>query len=85
MMISFGNINGAVSSNVYRGEDKPWFSLGHGIVLMYIGIGIIATTIFKIFLNLENRRRNRGERDEFIIGVNHEKVIQDRFLGNSEY
>ncbi|KAJ8469795.1 hypothetical protein ONZ45_g16774 [Pleurotus djamor] len=27
MTISFGNINGAVSSNVYRSEDRPWFFL----------------------------------------------------------
>lgn len=74
MMIGFGNLNGAVTSNVYRGKDKPWYSLGHGIVLMYIGIGVISTTVFKILLTLENRKRDRGERDEIIKGVNDEKV-----------
>jgi len=78
MMISFGNINGAVSSNVYRGQDKPWFSLGHGIVLMYIGIGIISTTTFKVFLTLENRRRDRGERDEILRGINDEKALPSK-------
>jgi hypothetical protein len=74
MMISFGNINGAVSSNVYRGQDKPWFSLGHGIVLMYIAIGLISSLTFKFFLKRENRKRERGERDEIIRGINDEKV-----------
>jgi len=72
MTISFGNINGAVSSNVYRGQDKPWYTLGHGIVLMYIGIGLISATVFKIYLKNENRKRESGERNEFIKGVNDE-------------
>ncbi|KAF5351356.1 hypothetical protein D9758_008049 [Tetrapyrgos nigripes] len=68
MVISFGNINGAVSSNVYRNRDKPWYPLGHGLVLMYIGIGIITSLIYMIFLRRENIRRDRGERDEIIGG-----------------
>ncbi|KAF9485449.1 MFS general substrate transporter [Pholiota conissans] len=66
MVIGFGNINGAVSSNVYRATDKPWYPLGHGLVLLYIGIGIIASSTFLIFLKRENARRERGERDEWI-------------------
>ncbi|KJA23556.1 hypothetical protein HYPSUDRAFT_201281 [Hypholoma sublateritium FD-334 SS-4] len=66
MVIGFGNINGAVSSNVYRASDKPWYPLGHGLVLMYIGIGIITSILFLVFLNRENARRERGERDEYI-------------------
>ncbi|KAJ6619900.1 major facilitator superfamily domain-containing protein [Mycena sp. CBHHK59/15] len=64
MVISFGNINGAVSSNVYRAKDKPWYPLG--LVLMYIVIGIIASTTYHILLRRENARRDRGERDEVI-------------------
>ncbi|KAI0730769.1 MFS general substrate transporter [Earliella scabrosa] len=70
MVISFGNINGAVSSNVYRSRDKPWYTLGHGIVLMYIAIGLVMAIIYHISLRRENARRERGERDEIIVGVN---------------
>ncbi|KAJ7623132.1 MFS general substrate transporter [Roridomyces roridus] len=66
MVIGFGNINGAVSSNVYRAKDKPWYRLGHGLVLMYIGFGLIATTTYHLLLRAENARRDRGERDEVI-------------------
>ncbi|KAK0214779.1 MFS general substrate transporter [Armillaria fumosa] len=66
MVISIGNINGAVSSNVYRSKDKPRYILGHGLVLMYIGLGIIFTLIYLYFANKENKRRERGERDEII-------------------
>lgn len=69
MAIGFGNINGAVTANIYRAEDRPWFRLGHGIVLMYIGIGLLSTIIFAAFLARENRLRDRRERDEVIDGV----------------
>ncbi|KAA1470213.1 MFS general substrate transporter [Dentipellis sp. KUC8613] len=68
MVISFGNINGAVSSNVYRARDAPWYPLGHGLVLMYIGFGLIASTSFYIYLKRENAAKDRGERDEVIDG-----------------
>ncbi|KAH7917772.1 MFS general substrate transporter, partial [Leucogyrophana mollusca] len=68
MAIGFGNINGAVSSNVYRAEDAPWYRLGHGIILAYIAIGWISSLLFMILLRVENARRDRGERDEVICG-----------------
>ncbi|KAI0339600.1 hypothetical protein BDW22DRAFT_1431502 [Trametopsis cervina] len=75
MVISFGNINGAVSSNVYRGQNKPWYRLGHGIVLMYmyIAIAIVCASAYRMLLKRENERRDRGERDEVIVGVNKDR------------
>ncbi|PAV22292.1 MFS general substrate transporter [Pyrrhoderma noxium] len=66
LAIGWGNLNGAVSSNVYRSRDKPWYSLGHGIVLAYIAIGFLSSLILRIVLSRENARRERGERDEAI-------------------
>ncbi|OCH91516.1 MFS general substrate transporter [Obba rivulosa] len=74
MVISFGNINGAVSSNVYRAQDQPWYTLGHGIVLLYIGIGFITSIAYLLLLKRENAKRDRGERDEIIKGVNEERT-----------
>ncbi|KZT21600.1 MFS general substrate transporter [Neolentinus lepideus HHB14362 ss-1] len=69
MTISFGNLNGAVSSNVYRARDKPWYTLGHGIVLLYIGLGLVSSVVMVTLLRAENARRDRGERDEYIEGA----------------
>ncbi|KAG6841931.1 hypothetical protein C0991_005111 [Blastosporella zonata] len=66
--IGFGNINGAVTANIYRVSP---FRLGHGIVLAYITIGFISTIIFGTFLQRENARRERGERDEIIEGIDN--------------
>jgi len=70
MTIGFGNLNGAVSSNVYRAKDKPWYRLGHGIVLLYVGLGILSSIAYYLLLRAENARRERGERNEVIEGVN---------------
>ncbi|KAJ7917542.1 MFS general substrate transporter, partial [Mycena leptocephala] len=66
MAISMGNLNGAVSSNVYRARDRPWYPLGSCLVLMYICIGILVNSATLYLLKRENARRDRGERDEVI-------------------
>lgn len=58
----------------YRGQDKPWFRLGHGMVLMYIVIGFIAATVLSIYLRRQNHRRALGLEDEVITGVNDDKA-----------
>ncbi|KAL7417795.1 MFS general substrate transporter [Mrakia frigida] len=66
MVIGFGNLNGAVSSNVYRAKDKPRYIMGHGLVLAYIAIGFLGSLLYMILLKRENARRDRGERNEII-------------------
>lgn len=68
VVISWGNLNGAVSSNIYRANQVPWYTLGHGLVLLYIGIAFVTTGIYYYYTNAENLRRERGERDECIGG-----------------
>nr|GAT46679.1 predicted protein [Mycena chlorophos] len=79
--ISIGNLNGAVSSNVYRARDQPWYRLGHAMVLMYIGIGILTHGAFAYVLKRENARRDRGERDE-VIGPD---ALQQHDNGNGRF
>jgi len=74
MAIGFGNINGAVTSNIYRANDRPFYRLGHGVVLAYIGVGLICSCIFLVLLKRENARRDRGERDEVIDGVDNKNA-----------
>ena len=57
----------------YRGKDKPWFRLGHGIILMYIAIALITAATYRFLLKRENAKRERGERDEVIVGENDER------------
>ncbi|KAI0001903.1 MFS general substrate transporter [Russula vinacea] len=74
MAISFGNLNGAVTANVYRERDKPWYGFGHGIVLAYIAIGWLSSLTYTILLRQENKARDRGERDEVIDGFENKSA-----------
>ncbi|KIM68298.1 hypothetical protein SCLCIDRAFT_1209723 [Scleroderma citrinum Foug A] len=66
--ITSGNVQGIVSSNIYRANQTPWYPIGHGIALMYVILAIIGTVILWYILKRENARRDRGERDEIIQG-----------------
>lgn len=74
MAIGFGNLNGAVSSNVYRAVDKPWYRLGHGIILAYLAIGWLCSLIFLIYLRYQNAQKAAGARDEVIIGIDNKSA-----------
>ena len=58
-----------MTSNVYRAQDKPWYGLGHGIVLAYVGIGFISSLAYIFVLRHENSVRAGGLRDEVISGM----------------
>ncbi|KAF8472823.1 major facilitator superfamily domain-containing protein [Kalaharituber pfeilii] len=77
IVIGWGNLNGVMSSNVYRGQDAPHYTLGHAIVLGYLAIGLLGGSILNyILLTKENKRRSAGERDHWIQGLG-EKQIED--------
>ena len=58
----------------YRARDQPWYPLGHGIILIYIGLGILCSVVYYFTLRTENARRDRGMRDEIIDGINDDGV-----------
>ncbi|KAF8973704.1 major facilitator superfamily domain-containing protein [Flammula alnicola] len=83
MVIGFGNINGAITANIYRAQDRPWYRLGHAIVLAYIAIGLICSIIFAVLLKRENALRDLGERDEIIAEVDNKRGHQRNGTYNS--
>lgn len=74
-MIGWGNLNGIVSSNIYRGQDAPNFFPGHGTVLAYLAIFLLGGSIVQtILLRNENRKRRSGERDARIEGLDRHQI-----------
>lgn len=67
VVISFGNLNGVVSSNIYPSKTAPRFFEGHSVVLGYIVIGIIANTVYYFGTQAENRKREAGHCNETIL------------------
>ncbi|KAH0836259.1 hypothetical protein AYO21_10219 [Fonsecaea monophora] len=74
-VIGWGNLNGIMSSNVYRAEDKPRFKPGHAVVLVYEALFLLGGSILQhILLRRENAKRRAGERDVWIQGKNEEEI-----------
>ncbi|GJJ08202.1 hypothetical protein Clacol_002410 [Clathrus columnatus] len=65
MAIGFANLQG-----IYRAQDAPRYILGHAVQLGYISLGFIATSVLMLTLHRENKKRQRGERDEIILSEN---------------
>lgn len=57
-VIAWGNLNGVMSSNIYRAQDAPWYRLGHSVVLGYLSVCLLGGSILNyIFLSIGNKRR----------------------------
>ncbi|KZV94601.1 MFS general substrate transporter [Exidia glandulosa HHB12029] len=78
MVVGFGNLNGVVSGQIYRAKDAPWYRTGHSAMFAYFAIGFIFTLIMMYGLRRENARRDRGERDEKILGSAEELTAHGR-------
>ncbi|QNP97803.1 YALIA101S12e02036g1_1 [Yarrowia lipolytica] len=71
MQIGFGNLCGAIASQIYRSKDAPQFKLGHGIEVMFICIGFICIFVLNLYYYLVNRNRRRmvaeGKADDLTV------------------
>ncbi|EAU35343.1 conserved hypothetical protein [Aspergillus terreus NIH2624] len=75
IVIGWGNLNGIVSSNIYRGEDAPTFYPGHGTVLAYLVLFLFGGSVVQyLLLRRENAKRLRGERDHWVQGLNAAEI-----------
>lgn len=74
-IIGWGNLNGVVSSNIYRARDAPRFFVGHGVVLAYLVLWLFGGSVVTRFLLVrENKKRARGDRDVWVQGKSYEEV-----------
>lgn len=74
-IIGWGNLNGVVSSNIYRTKDKPKFYLGHAVVLAYMTLFLFGGSIITRFmLQAENKKRAAGKRDHWVEGKTQEQI-----------
>ncbi|KAF2474589.1 MFS nicotinic acid transporter-like protein Tna1 [Lindgomyces ingoldianus] len=74
-VIGWGNLNGVVSSNIFRGRDKPRYKPGHSVVLAYLILFLLGGSITtRLLLAWENRKRARGDRDAWIEGMDAQEI-----------
>lgn len=74
-VIGWGNLNGVVSSNIYRGQDQPRYFLGHGVCLAYLCLFLLGgSVVTRFMLARENKKRLAGHRDGWVEGKNPKEV-----------
>ena len=77
MQISIGNLGAILGTQLYRTETAPRFFLGHGFAMGYLAanVGVVGTLWW--VLKRENERRERGERDARLQGVDERAWLDD--------
>lgn len=72
-VIGWGNLNGIVSSNIYR--NAPRFLEGHGIVLAYLVVFLLGgSVLMTLLLRAENKKRREGKRNCWAEGKEHDEL-----------
>ncbi|KAF3004938.1 hypothetical protein E8E13_007385 [Curvularia kusanoi] len=61
--VGFGNLGGIVASNVFFKKEAPKYPTGYGISLGMLWICGAACTALLFLVKIENKKRDRGERD----------------------
>ncbi|TGZ78356.1 retrograde regulation protein 2 [Ascodesmis nigricans] len=76
-VIGWGNLNGVVSSNIFRSKDAPHYRMGHAILVAYLAIGLLGGSILNyIYLRQENKNRREGKRDYLTEGKTQEEIAR---------
>jgi len=74
-VIGWGNLNGVVSSNIYRTQDAPHYKPGHGVVMAYMILFLLGgSLVTRMLLTIENKKRRAGKRDHVMEGKSEKEI-----------
>ncbi|KAL2825350.1 major facilitator superfamily domain-containing protein [Aspergillus cavernicola] len=59
MHVGCGNLGGVLSSFIYRTQDRPHYSIGHGTLIGCLAMSTILCSFMTVYLRRENKRRDR--------------------------
>jgi len=77
MQISIGNLGAVLGTQLYRSTDGPRFFLGHGFAFGYLIANVLVVGTLWAVLRRENAIRERGERNERLVGVGENEWLGD--------
>ncbi len=83
-VIGWGNLNGVVSSNIYRAKDKSTgYKVGHGVVFAYLTLFLTCGSALQyVLLRRENAKRRAGEKDHLVAGKSEKEI---EAMGDTRY
>ncbi|KAK7952774.1 major facilitator superfamily protein [Apiospora aurea] len=65
--VMLGNVAGIIASNIFLAGEAPRYPTGYGVALGMTWLGALATAALALGLWLENRKRDRGGRDDRLL------------------
>jgi MFS family permease len=72
-VIGWGNLNGIVSSNIYR--KAPKYTVGHSTVMAYMIVCLLGgSVLLRTLLARENKLRKEGKRDYLVEGLSEREA-----------
>ncbi|MCJ1381622.1 hypothetical protein MMC17_004733 [Xylographa soralifera] len=77
MQISIGNLGAVLGTQLYRSNDGPRYFVGHGFAMGYLVANVFVVGTLWAVLRRENGKRERGERDGRLVGVDEEEWLGD--------
>lgn len=67
VVISIANCSAFIGTFIYLQRDAPKYALGHSVSLGALVLTIILCVVQILYLNWENKKRDRGERDDRLL------------------
>ncbi|KIK77706.1 hypothetical protein PAXRUDRAFT_834903 [Paxillus rubicundulus Ve08.2h10] len=77
LQLTLGGLGGLVGANIFRAQDAPQYLLGHGLAIMFICIGLIATPLTAFAYKRLNARLDREALFEKQHAQNGEPNLQE--------
>jgi len=74
MVISIANCSAFIGTFIYLQRDAPKYVLGHSVSLGALVVTIVLAAIQCWYLGWENRKRERGERDDRLLRADADRL-----------
>ena len=74
MVISIANCSAFIGTFIYLQRDSPKYALGHSVSLGALAITMVLVAAQIAYLGWENKKRERGERDDRLLQGNADKL-----------
>ncbi|KAL6709544.1 hypothetical protein ACN47E_001479 [Coniothyrium glycines] len=76
LQLSIGNCAGIMSAFIYPTRERPRFIKGHAITMAMVAFAIVCYAVMWFHLGQINKRRESGEEEHLIAGMNDEDVAE---------
>ena len=74
IVISIANCSAFIGTFIYLQRDSPKYILGHAVSLGALVLTVILAMAQIMYLKWENKKRDRGERDERLVQENEARL-----------